>query len=67
MKLTIGVIDDGDGDAIELGQDLAGIAVDPAHRRIAAPVTALVAKTPVSNAPRVPPIPWTPKASRESS
>ena len=31
-----GVIDDGDGDAIELGQDLAGIAVDPAHRRLGA-------------------------------
>ena len=27
-----GVIDDGDGDADQLGQDLAGIAVDPAHR-----------------------------------
>ena len=30
-------------------------------------LTALEAKTPIANAPRIPPTPWTPTTSRESS
>ena len=37
-------------------------------RRFSEPIlNAFAAKTPVRSAPSVPPIPWTPKASRESS
>ena len=63
----------GDGRADGLIDDLAGVAVHQAERQglpaasFRASLTALVAKTPVRIAPSVPPAPWTPKASSESS
>ena len=61
-------------DADQLVEHLAGLAVHQAERQHiagrvlpSASLTRLVANTPVRSAPRVPPAPWTPKASSESS
>ena len=61
-----GAVGDGDDDAIELRANLAELpSIQPTG--VSEPVTAWVANTPVRIAPTMPPMPWTPKASSESS
>ncbi len=56
-------IGDGDGDALQLDEDLAGVALEDARRA----ADGLDGETPVSSAPTMPPTACTPKTSRESS